>query len=70
MTRMQTRACCKIPFGSVAIRYIFGGIIMYAEKTGMINLDELEVKANEITEVSGGHSCWTNCTNCCPSWLK
>jgi hypothetical protein len=67
---MQIRVCCKIPFGSVAIRPIFGGIIMYAEKTGMINLDELEVNANEVTEVSGGHSWATNCTYCCPSWMK
>ena len=43
---------------------------MYAEKTGMINLDELEVNANEVTEVSGGHSWATNRTYCCPSWMK
>ncbi len=43
---------------------------MYAEKTGMINLDELEVNANEVTEVSGGHSWATNCTYCCPIWMK
>ena len=42
---------------------------MYAEKTGMINLEELEVKANEVTEVSGGYTAATKCTNCCPKWL-
>ncbi len=40
----------------------------YEEKTGMINLEELEVQADEVTVVSGC-SCATKCTNCCPEYL-
>ena len=38
---------------------------MYAEKTGMINLDELEVKADEVTVVSGGYCTCTRNSACC-----
>ncbi|MBQ6160791.1 MAG: hypothetical protein IJK24_07585 [Oscillospiraceae bacterium] len=39
---------------------------MYADKTGMINLEELEVKADEVTIVSGAAGMASRRTNCCP----
>lgn len=40
----------------------------YEEKTGLINLEELEVQADDIN-VIGGWTCATKCTYCCPIWL-
>ena len=37
----------------------------YEEMTGKINLEELEVKANEITEISGGKITSRDYSTCC-----
>ncbi len=41
----------------------------YEEKTGMINLEELEVQADDINVIGGCTSCFTNCSYCCPDWM-
>ena len=41
----------------------------YEEKTGMINLEELEVQADDINVIGSGNSHNTNCTYCCPAWM-
>ena len=34
----------------------------YEEMTGAINLEELEIKAEEVNEVSGGGATWSHCS--------
>ena len=63
---MRTRCVLQDPLWLCSDPIHIWRYIMYADKTGMINLEELEVKADEVTIVSGAAGMASRRTNCCP----